>query len=82
MKEALRRRAQELGFDDVRGELGKLAHGEFDRIAEIHRTSDVVGRLHQADQPVDEVVHIAERPRLLASPIDRDRLVLQRLRKC
>ena len=57
----------------------QLQDGDLVRVAEIDRSGDLVGRGHQPQQPFDEVVDEAERARLAAAAVDRDRLALERL---
>ncbi|MPM00811.1 hypothetical protein SDC9_47043 [bioreactor metagenome] len=60
----------------------QLEHGELARIAEVHRGEDrmlPLRRLHQHLQRVDHIRDIAERPRLQAVAIDRQRLATDRL---
>src|SRR4051812_23317931 len=63
----LRRRA-----GDVDHRLGELEDRELVRVADVHR-ADVVG-LEQRRDAADLVVHEAERPRLLAVAVHRERL--------
>ena len=57
----------------------QFAHRDFVRIADIDRTGDVGAGCHQADEAFDQVVHVAERPRLAAVAVERDVLAPQRL---
>ena len=57
--------------------LGELEQRELVRVADVHR--QVLAALREQDQPADEVVDVAEAPRLRAVAEDRDRLLLQRL---
>ena len=54
--------------------LGELTDRELVGIAEVHRAREVVRRVHEADQAVDEVGHVAERAGLRAVAEDGDRL--------
>ena len=49
------------------------------RVADIDRPDHLVIGRHQPHHPLDQVVHEAERPRLAAIAVQRDRLVVQRL---
>ena len=53
-------------------EFGKLPNRELDRVSQIHGSGDIVRRVHQSYQPIDKVVHIAERTGLVALAIDRN----------
>src|SRR5919198_5282876 len=64
---------------------GQLAHRELAGVADVHRLVHVELRLrallavHQAHHPLDEVVNVAERARLLARPVDGQLLAPERL---
>ena len=57
--------------------LGQLQDRELVRVPDVHRP-DVVG-VEQRDEPADLVVDVAERPRLLAVAVHRERLAPHRL---
>ena len=63
----------------VEDRLGQFDHGELAGIAEVDRAGEPLGRLHQAQEALDRVVHVAERAALGAVSVERDRRVLQRL---
>ena len=67
------------GAGEVDHLFGQFAHAEFDRVAEVHGAKKFIGAVHQADEAVDHVAHVAERAGLLAIAVEGDRLVLQRL---
>ena len=60
-------------------DIGKLQHREFNRIADVDGPNNLVRRSHQAHEPVDEIVDVAERARLRAVAVDRDVASEQRL---
>ena len=55
-------------FDDRAGE---LKHREFARITNVYRARDLILRRHEFDQPIDEIIDVAERTRLRAVPVNR-----------
>ena len=59
--------------------IGQFAHRNFVRIAHIDRAGDAVAGRHQADEPIDQVVDVAERAGLAAVAVQRDVLAAQRL---
>jgi hypothetical protein len=56
---------------------GQFDHGEFVGIADVDRAGDRVRAAHQADQPVDQIIDIAEGPGLLPIAIEGDGLAQQ-----
>ena len=58
-----------LAAHDPAHPLGQLLDGELDRVAEVHRLVPPVGG-HQADQPFDQVVHVAEAAGLLPVAVE------------
>src|SRR5438874_8035940 len=71
-------------FDDLRlgtgqGDhlLGQLTNSEFVGVADVNRTRDLRARAHQPDHAFDQIVDVAEGPRLAAVAVDADRLALQ-----
>ena len=62
-------------LDDQVREIGDR---EFTRIAQVDRTGDLRLGTHHLQQALNEVVDVAERPRLLALTVDRQRQFLQR----
>src|SRR4029077_5684996 len=52
--------------------LGEFADGELARVAEIDGSGDLVGCTHETHETVDEIVHIAEGPRMATVSIDGD----------
>src|SRR5436190_23839629 len=56
---------------DLEHELGELEHRVLGRVPDVHRPA-VVG-FEQAQEPVDLVVDVAERPGLHTVAVDRDR---------
>src|SRR5690242_14485042 len=73
---ALDLRARAGQVDDL---IRKLGHGGLDRVADIDGAGDVVGRRHQADPALDEIVDIAEGARLAPIAVERDRIAPERL---
>ena len=63
----------------LQNEFGKLAHGEFNRIAQIDRPGEGWRTIHQAHQAIDEVADETKRAGLVAVAVQRDRLAGQRL---
>src|SRR5690554_4901237 len=61
--------------DDVLDQLGQLTNGDLLRIADIDRTG-LLGE-HEPKDPLDEVVHVAERPRLAPVTVHGKRPVLE-----
>ena len=59
--------------------LGELQHRDLGRVAEIDGAGQLVGRGHEPDQSLDQVVDVAEGAGLLAVPVHRNRLMAQRL---
>src|ERR1043165_7069659 len=57
----------------------QLANGEFVGISEVHRPGKSGLAVHEADQPHDEIIYVAEGARLVTVAEDRDRLTLERL---
>src|SRR5919197_4287789 len=57
--------------------LRELVERELARVADVHR--EVLSALGEQNEPADEVVDVAEAPRLRALAEDRDRLALERL---
>jgi hypothetical protein len=53
-------------------------NGALLRVAQVKRSATHVA-VHQSDQPVDQVIHVLEGPRLLSITINGDGLALQRL---
>ncbi len=49
-----------LRADGIQDFLGKCRNGEFPRIAKIDRPGNIVRRIHQSYESVDEVVDVAE----------------------
>ena len=59
---------------------GQFGDGEFVRVADVHRTGEVVGRVvHHAHHAFDQVVDVLERTALPAVAVDRDIVAPQRL---
>lgn len=59
---------------------GQFGDGEFVRVADVHRTGEVVGRVvHHAHHAFDQVVDVLERTALSAVAVDRDIVAPQRL---
>ena len=58
--------------------LGQLPDGELDRVAQVDRLVPALG-VHQADQAVHQVVHVAEGAGLLAGAVQRQLLPAERL---
>ena len=56
----------ELGAGERQHLLRQLQHGELAGVAEVDRAGDVVGRVHQAHEALDQVVDVAEGARLRA----------------
>src|SRR5262249_29209362 len=54
-----------------------LANGEFAGVAEIDRPREAGRRFHEANETIDEIVDIAEGPRLRAIAEHGDRFVLE-----
>ncbi len=54
----------------------QFADRDFMRIADIDRAGDVRAGGHQADEALDQVVDVAERPGLAAVAVERDVLIL------
>src|SRR5688572_4379392 len=59
--------------------LGELEDGGLAGIAQVDRPRDLVAGVHEPDQRLDQVVHVAEGARLRAVTVDRERLALERL---
>jgi hypothetical protein len=55
-----------------------LAHRKLAETADIVGAGDVIGGVHQGDDPVDKIVEIAERTGLHAVAMDRDVAPAQR----
>ena len=49
-----------LSLGQLHHELSQLANHELGRVADIHRTCHRIRCVHEADQAVDQVIHIAE----------------------
>src|SRR5918912_1101842 len=62
---------------DAQHLLGELVERELARVAEVHR--QVLARLGEQDEAADQVVDVAEAPRLRPVAEDGDRLPLERL---
>ena len=62
---------------DLAHERRELQHRELDRIADVHRLDDV--GVEQREDPAHLVVDVAERTRLRAGSVDRERLAVDRL---
>src|SRR2546423_14943905 len=58
-------------------ELGELAYGELVRVADVRRIRPAT--LEQPYDPIDQVVHVAERTRLRPVAVHRERIALDRL---
>mmetsp|Transcript_4992 Transcript_4992/g.16733 ORF Transcript_4992/g.16733 Transcript_4992/m.16733 type:complete len:322 (+) Transcript_4992:2055-3020(+) len=67
-----------LGARQLDGLLRELLDGEFARVAKVHR-ANVLILVHKPHNALDEVVHVAEGPRLRAVPVDGDVLAVERL---
>ena len=67
LEDDLARRARDLDH-----RLGQLEHRELVRVADVHR--QVLAALGQQDQAADEIVDVAEAPRLRPVAEDRQRL--------
>lgn len=59
--------------------LRQLQDCELYWIADIHRAIKFIRRAHQTNEAIDQVVHIAERPGLIAVTIYRNGFILERL---
>ena len=63
-------------LDDL---LGQLGDRELARVSEIHRSDEIILRLHHADHALDQVVAVAERASLAAVAENGDVFTVQRL---
>ena len=45
-------------------------HREFARVADVYRAGDLILCRHEFDQAIDEIVDVAERPRLRAVSVE------------
>ena len=74
----LRQRAtldRQAGLDAVAHQFRELQHGELDGIAQVMRFVAVVSCVvHQFYEAVNQVVYVAERARLAAVAVNRERL--------
>jgi hypothetical protein len=64
-------------LDDIAHELRKLKYGKLVAVTDVDRAR--LGRVHERDQPVDEIVDVLERARLRAVAVDSQVLPAQRL---
>src|SRR5215211_3446843 len=56
---------------ELQDKAGHLLYGVLDRIADVHRAR--LGALHQAEDPLYQVVDVLDAPRLRAVAVDRER---------